>query len=81
MVAFLNQLPWRFLILYGALYAGFGVQSPYLPSLLETRNLTLEAIATVLAAGTAIRTTTPTSRPEVSVTTWRLRPLTFLAAS
>ena len=46
---------WRFLILYGALYAGFGVQSPYLPSLLELRNLTPEAIATLLAAGTAIR--------------------------
>src|SRR5438270_13964080 len=46
---------WRFLILYGALYAGFGVQSPYLPSLLESRNLGPEAIALVLGAGTAIR--------------------------
>src|SRR5487761_964551 len=27
----------RFLLLYGALYAGFGVQSPYLPALLERR--------------------------------------------
>ena len=33
----------------------FGVQSPYLPSLLERRNLTPEATATLLAAGTAIR--------------------------
>jgi PPP family 3-phenylpropionic acid transporter len=46
---------WRFLILYGALYAGFGVQSPYLPTLLESRNLGPEAIALVLGAGTAIR--------------------------
>ena len=46
---------WRFLILYGALYAGFGVQSPYLPTLLESRNLEPEAIALVLGAGTAIR--------------------------
>lgn len=46
---------WRFLILYGALYAGSGVQSPYLPSLLESRNLGPEALALVLGAGTAIR--------------------------
>jgi MFS transporter, PPP family, 3-phenylpropionic acid transporter len=46
---------WRFLILYGTLYAGFGVQSPYLPSLLDSRNLAPEAIATILAAGTAVR--------------------------
>jgi PPP family 3-phenylpropionic acid transporter len=45
----------RFLLLYGALYAGFGVQSPYLPALLAGRGLRPEAIATVLAAGTAIR--------------------------
>lgn len=45
----------RFLILYGVLYAGFGVQSPYLPSLLDSRNLAPEAIAMVLGAGTAIR--------------------------
>ncbi|MGC1890565.1 MAG: hypothetical protein WA709_31545, partial [Stellaceae bacterium] len=32
-----------------------GVQSPYLPSLLELRNLTPEALATLLAAGPAIR--------------------------
>ena len=33
----------------------FGVQSPYLPSLLDSRSLPPEAIALVLAAGTAIR--------------------------
>ena len=46
---------WRFLTLYGALYLAFGVQSPYLPSLLASRNLTPEAVAIVLAAGAAIR--------------------------
>jgi PPP family 3-phenylpropionic acid transporter len=45
----------RFLALYGALYAAFGVQSPYLPSLLDSHGLPPEAIALVLAAGTAIR--------------------------
>jgi PPP family 3-phenylpropionic acid transporter len=55
MVVFPTHPLWRFLILYGALYAGFGVQSPYLPSLLESRNLAPEAIAFVLGAGTAAR--------------------------
>ena len=45
----------RFLILYATLYAGFGVQSPYLPTLLDNRHLRPETIALVLAAGTAVR--------------------------
>jgi MFS transporter, PPP family, 3-phenylpropionic acid transporter len=53
-IAFRSPLA-RFLALYGALYAAFGVQSPYLPSLLDSHGLTSEAIALVLAAGTAIR--------------------------
>ena len=46
---------YRFLILYGLLYAGFGVQSPYLPILLDNRHLRAETIALALAAGTAMR--------------------------
>jgi hypothetical protein len=34
--------------------AAFGVQSPYLPSLLDSHGLPAEAIALVLASGTAI---------------------------
>ncbi len=45
----------RFLFLYGALYSAFGVQSPYLPSLLKSRNLPPQDIALVLAAATAVR--------------------------
>jgi MFS transporter, PPP family, 3-phenylpropionic acid transporter len=45
----------RFLVLFGTLYAAFGVQSPYLPSLLQSRDLLPQAIALVLAAGTATR--------------------------
>ena len=45
----------RFLTLYNTLSAAFGVQSPYLPSLLKSRNLPPQAIALVLAAGTAVR--------------------------
>ena len=44
-----------FLILFAALYAGFGVQSPYLPALLDDRGLRPEAIGMLLAAGTAVR--------------------------
>jgi PPP family 3-phenylpropionic acid transporter len=53
-IAFRSPLA-RFLALYAALYAAFGVQSPYLPSLLDSHGLPLEAIALVLSAGTAIR--------------------------
>lgn len=41
--------------LFASLYAGFGVQSPYLPALLQDHGLDPAAIGTVLAAGTAIR--------------------------
>jgi PPP family 3-phenylpropionic acid transporter len=55
MFSFRGDALWRFLMLYGTLYAAFGVQSPYLPQLLESRNLLPQGIALVLAAGTAIR--------------------------
>jgi PPP family 3-phenylpropionic acid transporter len=42
----------RLLVLFGTLYAAFGVQSPYLPSLLQSRDLLPPTIALVLAAGT-----------------------------
>jgi MFS transporter, PPP family, 3-phenylpropionic acid transporter len=44
-----------YLLLFTALYAGFGVQSPYLPRLLQEHGLAAETIGAVLAAGTAIR--------------------------
>src|SRR5260370_1242141 len=50
MTAFSRLALSRYLTLYAALYAGFGVLSPYLPSLLESRDLRPEAIALVLAA-------------------------------
>jgi MFS family permease len=45
----------RLLFLYAALYAGFGVLSPYLPSLLNSRDVRPEEIALVLATGGAVR--------------------------
>jgi MFS transporter, PPP family, 3-phenylpropionic acid transporter len=44
-----------FLVLFAALYAGFGLQSPCLPALMEDRGVRLEGIGIVLAAGTALR--------------------------
>jgi MFS transporter, PPP family, 3-phenylpropionic acid transporter len=45
----------RFLILYGAMFAAFGVASPFLPELLHEDGLGPSEISAVLAAGTAIR--------------------------
>ncbi len=49
-----SPLP-RFLALYGALFAAFGVASPFLPGLLMQDGLRPRALGVVLAAGTAIR--------------------------
>jgi PPP family 3-phenylpropionic acid transporter len=49
-----SALP-RFLSLYAALFAAFGVASPFFAAFLGSRGLRPEAIGLVLAAGTAIR--------------------------
>jgi PPP family 3-phenylpropionic acid transporter len=45
----------RFVLLYVALYAAFGVASPFLPPFLASRGLTPEQIGLLLALGTAAR--------------------------
>src|SRR6267378_2224006 len=55
MISSSRSMLYRFLILYGLLYAGFGVQSPYLPILLDNRHLRPETIGLALAAGMAMR--------------------------
>jgi MFS transporter, PPP family, 3-phenylpropionic acid transporter len=45
----------RFLVLYGAMFAAFGVASPFLPALLHERGLGPLEIGAVLAAGTTVR--------------------------
>jgi MFS family permease len=45
----------RFFLLYTTLYAGFGVASPFLPILLQTRGLRSEEIGLILALSTAVR--------------------------
>jgi len=49
-----SPLP-RFVVLYGALFAAFGVASPFLPGLLLEDGLSPGAIGLVLASGTAVR--------------------------
>src|ERR1700753_1433460 len=45
----------RFLVLYGTMFAAFGVASPFLPAFLHERGLGPSRISAVLAAGTAVR--------------------------
>ena len=45
----------RFLAFYGAVFAAFGVASPFLPGLLQQSGLSPKELGVVLAAGTAVR--------------------------
>ncbi|GJD63183.1 MFS transporter [Methylobacterium frigidaeris] len=45
----------RFLLVYAALYAGYGLTTPFLPALLSERGLSPTEVGLVLAAGTGIR--------------------------
>jgi PPP family 3-phenylpropionic acid transporter len=45
----------RFILLYAAMYAAFGVASPFLPAFVSMRGLAPEQLGVVLAAGTAVR--------------------------
>ena len=45
----------RFIVLYAALYAAFGVISPFLPHFFQQRGLTSAEIGTVMALATAVR--------------------------
>src|SRR3984893_1187812 len=45
----------RFLLLYAALYASFGLSSPFLPAFLSARDVGPEWLGVLLGAGTAVR--------------------------
>jgi PPP family 3-phenylpropionic acid transporter len=49
-----SALP-KFILLYAAMYAAFGVASPFLPAFVSARGLPPEQLGLVLAAGTAVR--------------------------
>jgi MFS transporter, PPP family, 3-phenylpropionic acid transporter len=44
-----------FILLYATLYAGFGVVSPFLPTLIQSRGLQPDQIGLVLALSTGVR--------------------------
>ena len=44
-----------FVLLYAAMYAAFGVASPFLPAFVNARGLAPEQLGLVLASGTAVR--------------------------
>ena len=58
----------RFLLLYAALYAAFGVASPFLPAFVSARGLPAAQLGLVLSAGTAIRLLTARHSPGASAT-------------
>lgn len=45
----------RFVALYAALYAAFGLSSPFLPAFLASRGVSAEELGLVFGAGTAVR--------------------------
>lgn len=45
----------RVLVVYAALYAGYGLTTPFPPALLSQRGLSPTEVGVVLAAGTGIR--------------------------
>ncbi|KMO41412.1 MFS transporter [Methylobacterium aquaticum] len=54
MQAIPGALP-RFLLVYAALYGGYGLTTPFLPALLSQRGLSPTEVGLVLAAGTGLR--------------------------
>jgi MFS transporter, PPP family, 3-phenylpropionic acid transporter len=50
----MSALP-SFIVLYAAMYAAYGVASPFLPAFVSERGLPPEQLGLVLAAGTAVR--------------------------
>ena len=52
--ASVHTLP-KFILLYAAMYAAFGVASPFMPTFLSTRGLPPDQLGLVLGAGTAVR--------------------------
>jgi PPP family 3-phenylpropionic acid transporter len=76
-----NALP-RFLLLYAALYAAFGLASPFTPALLHERGLNVTSIGLFLALGTAIRAVSAPAAGRVADRFAALRPtLSFCAAA
>jgi len=63
----------RFVVLYAAMYASFGVASPFLPSFVSARGLPPEQLGLVLGAGTAVRLLTAPLAGRIGDLTQALR--------
>jgi PPP family 3-phenylpropionic acid transporter len=74
-----NPLP-RFLLLYAAMYAAFGLASPFTPALLHERGLNVTSIGLFLALGTAIRAFSAPLAGRVADRLAALRPTLSLCA-
>jgi MFS transporter, PPP family, 3-phenylpropionic acid transporter len=55
----------RFVLLFGAMYAAFGVASPFLPAFVSERGLPPEQLGVVFSAGTAVRLLTAPSAGRI----------------
>src|SRR5881409_288937 len=63
----------RFILLYAAMYAAFGVASPFLPAFVSARGLAPEQLGLVLGAGTAVRLLTAPLAGRIGDLTQALR--------
>jgi PPP family 3-phenylpropionic acid transporter len=70
----------RFLLLYAALYAAFGLASPFTPALLQDRGLGVTSVGAFLALGTAIRALSAPTAGRVADRLAALRPTLSLCA-
>jgi PPP family 3-phenylpropionic acid transporter len=70
----------RFAVLYTLMYAAFGVSSPFLPALLESRGLAPEQLGVLLAAATGIRLVSGPGGGRVADRTGALRAVLLVCA-
>jgi PPP family 3-phenylpropionic acid transporter len=71
----------RFLLLYAAMYAAFGLASPFTPALLHERGLDVTSVGAFLALGTAIRALSAPTAGRVADRLAALRPTLSLCAA
>src|SRR5262245_12763590 len=62
----------RFPLLYAALYAAFGVASPFLPALVNARELPAAQLGLVLSSGTGAGARATVARPHLCAAASRL---------
>ncbi|HEY6822258.1 MAG TPA: MFS transporter [Burkholderiales bacterium] len=71
----------RFVVLYTAMYASFGVASPFLPAFVSARGLPAAQLGVVLAAATAIRLLSSPLAGRIADLTGALRVVLALCAA